>query len=159
MTTNFPSSLDSLTNPTPSDDMSLVSHSSQHANVNDAVEALQAKVGVDSSAVTTSHDYKIAQLETAPPSHSHGDLYYTESEVDSLLAALNGSNITTGTVADARIASTITRDSEVSSSTWALYGFSSVRGTRNPYSYYTIWVTTAVPNAATLRNGDIWIDI
>jgi len=32
--------------------------------VNDAVEALQAKVGVDSSAVTTSLDYKVAQLET-----------------------------------------------------------------------------------------------
>jgi hypothetical protein len=31
--------------------------------VNDAVEALQAKVGADSSAVTSSLDYKIAQLE------------------------------------------------------------------------------------------------
>jgi hypothetical protein len=31
--------------------------------VNDAVEALQAKVGADSSAVTSSLDYKVAQLE------------------------------------------------------------------------------------------------
>jgi hypothetical protein len=29
-----------------------------------AIEALEAKVGVDSSAVVSSHDYKIAQLET-----------------------------------------------------------------------------------------------
>jgi hypothetical protein len=40
-----------------------VPHATQHADLNDAVEALEAKVGADSSAVTSSHDYKIAQLE------------------------------------------------------------------------------------------------
>ena len=63
MATNFPASLDSLTNPTSSDSLNSPSHSAQHANSNDAIEALQAKVGVDSSAVTTSLDYKVAQLE------------------------------------------------------------------------------------------------
>jgi hypothetical protein len=63
MATNFPASLDSLTNPTSSDSLSSPSHSAQHANVNDAVEALQVKVGADSSAVTSSLDYKVAQLE------------------------------------------------------------------------------------------------
>lgn len=61
MATNFPSSLDTLTNPTSGDSLNSPSHSAQHANVNDAVEALQAKVGVDSSAVTTSIDYKVRQ--------------------------------------------------------------------------------------------------
>jgi len=37
-----------------------VPHATQHSDLNDAVEALQAKVGADSSAVTSSHDYKIA---------------------------------------------------------------------------------------------------
>ena len=64
MATNFPTSLDSLTNPTSTDALNSPSHSAQHANANDAIEALEAKVGVDSSAVTTSHSYKIAQLET-----------------------------------------------------------------------------------------------
>jgi len=64
MATNFPASLDTLTNPTSSDPLNSPSHSAQHANANDAIEALEAKVGVDSSAVTTSHTYKIAQLET-----------------------------------------------------------------------------------------------
>ena len=63
MATNFPASLDSLTNPTSSDSLNSPSHSAQHANSNDAIEALQAKVGADSSAVTSSLDYKIAQLE------------------------------------------------------------------------------------------------
>ena len=59
MTTSFPASLDALTNPTSGDSLSSPSHSAQHANVNDAVEALEAKVGVDGSAVTTSLDYKV----------------------------------------------------------------------------------------------------
>jgi hypothetical protein len=64
MATNFPTSLDALTNPTSSDSLSSPSHSAQHANVNDAVEALQAKVGVNGSAVTSSHDYKLANIGT-----------------------------------------------------------------------------------------------
>ena len=62
MATNFPTSLDALTNPTSSDSLSSPSHSAQHANVNDAVEALQAKVGVNGSAVTSSLDYKVNAL-------------------------------------------------------------------------------------------------
>ena len=64
MSTNFPTSLDSLTNPSGTDSMSSPSHAGQHTDANDAIEALQAKVGADSSAVTTSHDYKIGNLET-----------------------------------------------------------------------------------------------
>lgn len=63
MTTNFPAGLDAFTNPSATDamDSATVPHAAQHANLNDAVEALQAKVGVDGSAVTTSLDYKVAQ--------------------------------------------------------------------------------------------------
>lgn len=64
MATNFPSGLDSFTNPSATDSMDSVSvpHASQHANLNDAVEALEAKVGVDGSAVTSSLDYKVSAL-------------------------------------------------------------------------------------------------
>jgi len=63
MAINFPTSLDVFTDPTASDQLNLPSHSGQHTDLNNAVEALEAKVGINSSAVTTSHDYKIAQLE------------------------------------------------------------------------------------------------
>jgi hypothetical protein len=65
MASSFPSSLDAFTNPSSTDAMDSVSvpHATQHADLNDAVVALEAKVGADSSAVTSSHDYKIAQLE------------------------------------------------------------------------------------------------
>jgi hypothetical protein len=63
----FPgTSLDSFPNPTGSDLMenatAALDHDVQHSNVNDAVEALEAKVGINGSAVTTSHDYKLSAV-------------------------------------------------------------------------------------------------
>ena len=61
MATNFPTSLDTLTNPTATDTLDSPPHDTQHADANDAIEAIQAKVGVNSSAVATSHDYILNQ--------------------------------------------------------------------------------------------------
>lgn len=60
MAINFPTSLDTLTNPASNNTLDSPSHSGQHSDVNDAVEALEAKVGANSSAVNTSHDYKLS---------------------------------------------------------------------------------------------------
>ena len=60
MATSFPSGLDALTNPTSSDGLNSPDHAGQHANANDAIEALEAKVGVNGSAVTSSLDYMVA---------------------------------------------------------------------------------------------------
>jgi hypothetical protein len=65
MATNFPTSLDSLTNPQGTDSVAAVSHAAQHANANDAIEALEAKVGANNSTVTTSLDYRVRTLENA----------------------------------------------------------------------------------------------
>lgn len=46
---NYPTSLDSLINPSSGDTTTAVDHAAQHANVNDAVEALEAKLGIGSS--------------------------------------------------------------------------------------------------------------
>ena len=64
MATSFPTSIDALTNPTSANKLNDagVIHADQHANANDAIKALEAKVGVDSSAVTTSLDYKIRNI-------------------------------------------------------------------------------------------------
>jgi len=59
MATSFPTGLDALTNPTGSSALTSPDHAGQHADINDAVEALEAKVGVDGSAVTSSLDYKV----------------------------------------------------------------------------------------------------
>jgi hypothetical protein len=74
MTTNFPGGLDDFQNPNPDTPTRsvnpLLRHARQHQDINDAVEALQVKVGVDESAVTTSLDYRLV----------------TDGLVDSLLA-------------------------------------------------------------------------
>jgi hypothetical protein len=67
MAINYPTSLDNFTNPTASDAMNSVTvpHATQHADLNDAVEALEAKVGVNGSAVATSLEYRVNVLENA----------------------------------------------------------------------------------------------
>ena len=65
MATQFPEELDSFLNPQPTDSVAAVSHAAQHSNTNDAIAALQAKVGVDGSPVITSLDYRVATLENA----------------------------------------------------------------------------------------------
>lgn len=66
MSIQFPTNLDSLTNPTGTDLLensnAALDHDLQHSNANDAIEALEAKVGADGSAVTTSHDYKLSEV-------------------------------------------------------------------------------------------------
>lgn len=76
MATNFPTSLDTLTNPTSTDGLDNPSHSDQHANANDAIEALEAKVGVNSSAVTTSLDYLVTQANAPGSSGLISGTYY-----------------------------------------------------------------------------------
>ena len=63
MATLFPTSIDVLANPHSAAPLHSPGHAQQHIDANDAIEALEAKVGQDGSAVVTSHDYKIAQLE------------------------------------------------------------------------------------------------
>lgn len=46
---NYPTSLDTFSNPSSSDTMLAVSHSEQHSDINDAVEALEAKLGITAS--------------------------------------------------------------------------------------------------------------
>ena len=64
---NFPISLDTLTNPTSWDNLDSVwvVHTDQHSNANDAIEALEAKVWVNSSLDTNSLDYKVTALWTS----------------------------------------------------------------------------------------------
>src|SRR3989304_8183330 len=64
MPTLFPTGLDSFTNPTPADQLSTVAvlHTDEHSNANDAIEALEARVGIDGSAVASSLTFQVNQL-------------------------------------------------------------------------------------------------
>src|SRR5262245_14075787 len=64
MATDFPALLDTFSNPTPTTPKNDPTHphSEQHSKLNDAVLALETKVGIDSSLDTNSLDYKIRNL-------------------------------------------------------------------------------------------------
>ena len=62
--TNFPATIDSFQNPGAATTMDAAGfeHDAQHANTNDAIAALQAKVGANGSTDTNSLDYKVSQM-------------------------------------------------------------------------------------------------
>lgn len=62
MATNFPATKDNLSNPMANDE--LVGHAEQHADANDAIEAIQTKLGIDGSTDQNSIDYKVSNLES-----------------------------------------------------------------------------------------------
>ena len=91
MATSFPVSLDELINPQASDSVQSPSHSEQHADANDAIVALQEKVGVDNSTDTNSLDYKIRQLELNPVTG-------TASKIEQVVVNNTGSTLLKGQV-------------------------------------------------------------
>ena len=76
MSINYPTSLDAFSNPIGTDllenAVAALDHDVQHSDANDGVEALQAKVGVNSSAVTTSHDYKLSLVTSSQKALTSG---------------------------------------------------------------------------------------
>jgi hypothetical protein len=92
MATNFPTSLDALTNPTSSNKLNDagVLHADQHANANDAIEALEAKVGINSSADTNSLDYKVRNVSPGTTSSAaNGFGYMGMPQVAATTGAVN----------------------------------------------------------------------
>jgi len=70
MATTFPTSKQTFTNPTGTDNLDSPDHAVLHSNKNDTIEALEDKVGIDGSAVTTSHDYKLSGVAGSDKSAS-----------------------------------------------------------------------------------------
>lgn len=72
----YPTSLDSLANPTASDTLASVPHADQHANANDAIEAIEAKLGTGASTPSTAgHALRVTGAgATAFGQVAHGDL-------------------------------------------------------------------------------------
>ena len=63
MASTFPTSKDNLSNPAATDDLS--GHAAQHANANDAIEALENVVGVTNSTDSSTLTYKLNELSTS----------------------------------------------------------------------------------------------
>ena len=86
--TTFPTTLDSLVNPTDTSDTSTFDHAGLESTQNNAIEALEAKVGINSSAVTSSLDYIVKNTSSSNPGHKH-TLVNGATDVTSSAAELN----------------------------------------------------------------------
>ena len=66
MASNFPTSLDSLNNPVSSSLLNQpnVSHAAQHTNINDAIEAIQARIGIEGTTDQQSLEFRVNAMET-----------------------------------------------------------------------------------------------
>lgn len=63
MTTAYPSALDSLSNPASVDKLNSPGHATQHININDAVEAIQAWVGIVNTVNPVSLEYRLVHID------------------------------------------------------------------------------------------------
>jgi len=117
MAITYPTSLDSFTNPVSSDTLLSIDHATQHSNSNDAIEALELKVGITGSADTSSLDYKTSRLTTkgalltsnwsnlvSLPAWTDGYMLVTDSTASSglkYIATTSGGTVTTASVVSA----------------------------------------------------------
>lgn len=90
MASNFPSGLDSFTNPTATDTLNsdTVPHAAQHADVNDAVEAIEATLGVDPQGGESTVGDRIGAIES-----DLGDLTSTVTGIEGYLGSPYGDGI------------------------------------------------------------------
>lgn len=65
MASNFPTSLDAFTNPTSGNTLDSPSHSGQHSDANDAIEAIEAKLGIGASAATAATTGQVLMKNSA----------------------------------------------------------------------------------------------
>src|SRR3989304_6632585 len=89
----YPTTLDDLdaSRGTASQKLNNPSHSTHHTNEDTVIEALQAKVGIDSSADTSSIDYKLKSASSSNPGHQHTPSNVGLSNVDNTSDATKNS--------------------------------------------------------------------
>ena len=139
MATNFPTSLDALTNPTSADSLNSPDHAGQHANANDSIEALEAKVGINSSAVTTSLDYRLAQVESTSNARTFGSIALGAGSIT--VAALD---MASGSLLTTPIGGAFEYDGKV-----GYFTNGSGRGLLDGFAYYANSGTNSLTNTLT----------
>ena len=102
MATNFPTSIDALTNPTGASSLTSPDHAGQHTDANDAIEAIETQIGTTASPV-------LARLAsptfTGTPTLPTGTIATTQTAADSSTKVATTAFVTTANNLKANIAS------------------------------------------------------
>jgi len=119
MASTFPTSLDAFTNPTSGNTLDSPSHSQQHGDSNDAIEALEAKLGVGSSPAASATANQVLAISTAGTSvwtSTLNNLIFVAPEENLTISATAAS----GTVALDMVSSNATFFTTSASGNWAV---------------------------------------
>jgi hypothetical protein len=106
MATDYPNDLDDFTNPSAGDQVTTPGaggHAGQHTDANDAIEAVQARVGVTGSAVQTTVDF---QLSDTSGGHDHDGV--NSRTISGVLTSVSGTNFGTGSAVHTSVSSSNT---------------------------------------------------
>ena len=95
MSSIFPNGLDPFVNPVGGDNLDSPPHATQHININDAMSAVQTRVGVTGSTVPATIDF---ELHNTGSGHNHDGI---NSRQLSASLIINNSTVSGSTVADA----------------------------------------------------------
>ena len=116
MATNYPSGLDTYTNPAGTDALS-TGHASQHANVNDAVEAIEAELGTtpSGSAATVKARFEAIETNDWVTTARIANSQVTSAKIAD--ATITGSDIATGTVTSTNILDATITGTDIASGT------------------------------------------
>ena len=153
MSSNFPASKDNLTNPASTDE--LVGHAAQHANANDAIEALENVVGITNSTDSDSLTYKVNQLATSVSTLSNQSvgietLMGLEGNNDLTIAGIqNKTTIDSYAAADYRTATYALQITKASTGESYFSNITALRGDSDIYVSESNIVTNANSSIAT----------
>jgi hypothetical protein len=111
MTTGYPGTIDNFTNPTGANNLSdePVLHHSQHANVNDAVHAIELELGTNAKGAATSVRARLEAIESAQADKLDASLFHQPFGVATLDAGgnvvepIDASKVASGILGVARI--------------------------------------------------------
>jgi len=132
MAITYPTTLDTLTNPAAGDAMNSPSHATQHANANDILEALEAKVGVTGSTVATSIDYLLKNT-TGGHDHDGSDSKLIVANLDTATG-----KVATAQIEDAAVTTALIANANVTSAKLALSRCKVYRSTVQEISHDTV---------------------
>lgn len=143
MATNYPGALDSLTNPSAGDALTSPSHSAQHANANDAIEAIETELGTNPKGSAATVKARLDAIETGARlgTNSVGATQLADNGVDT--AAIQPAAVTAAKIAgDVRPGPVLTRTSDT-------FGWTAESGCTLARSGAALTVTAT--------SGDIWL--
>jgi hypothetical protein len=156
MASSYPSTFDAFTNPTASDktNSATVPHATQHANANDAIEAIQRKIGLSTSGPSSSPSSGLVFRSTATNQSGWGsiDNTYLDNRTRSLFLPAS---------AFFAIAGAPTSTSVIWSPAWAMdpssaEGVSAAFTVPHDYSTGSIAATVYWTNASTSAGSVSW---